>query len=285
MSFRPSRRALLRSSIATGALLAADLWPGHLWADSAPQTSDFTFLCVNDLHYFDHHGDSFFQQMVKQMNATQPVPDFCLVVGDLAQDGRPEQFGPIRDHLRQLRFPCSFVIGNHDFLTDTDRHAFDEMFPKSNNYVFEHKGWQLIGADTTQGKKGMRTNISHSTLDWLGQTASSLNRKRPTIFFTHFPLGFLVIARPENADDALHPFRDFNLQAVFNGHFHAQTTRHWRSATITTDKCCSYFHPNHDGTPQKGYFVCTAKDGKVSREFVEVNAPSITTKGSFLLSF
>jgi hypothetical protein len=27
---------------------------------------------------------------------------------------------------------------------------------------------------------------------------------------------------------------------------------------------------NHDGTKEKGYFVCQAKEGKVERKFVEV---------------
>ena len=45
------------------------------------------------------------------------------------------------------------------------------------------------------------------------------------------------------------------------------------NATLTTDKCCSFHHANHDGTKEKGYFVCTAKDGKIGRSFVEVKVP------------
>lgn len=254
-------------------------WPGSAWADAAPATEDFTFLCVNDLHYFDIHGDSFFQQMVKQMNATTPAPDFCLVVGDLAEDGTPRQFGAIRDHLRELKMPTRFVIGNHDYPAQNDRRSFVAMFPNSINYTFEHKGWQFIGADSTQGRKGLDTKVCKETLDWLGQTSSSLNRKRPTVLFTHFPMGIFVPARPQNASDVLAPFKDVNVQAVFNGHFHATTTRHWRAATLTTDKCCSYHHANHDGSPEKGYFFCTARQGKISREFVQVNAPSLTAGG------
>ena len=97
-----------------------------------------------------------------------------------------------------------------------------------------------------------------------------LDKKRPTILFTHFPLGFLTPARPRNADDVLDPFKDLNLRAVFNGHYHGYTERTRWNATITTDKCCSFHHANHDGTKEKGYFVCQAKGGVVERGFVEV---------------
>ncbi|HWB53190.1 MAG TPA: metallophosphoesterase [Tepidisphaeraceae bacterium] len=266
----PSRRALLRSSVAAGAMLAAGMWPGWVWADGAPETQDFTFICVNDLHYLDQRDDRFFEQMVRQMNATEPKADFCLIVGDLAEQGHSNQLGVIRDYIRELRMPAPVVVGNHDYLTQTDRRAFEQLFPDSINYTFEHKGWQFLAADTTEGLRGLDTTVPRSTLDWLGSTAGKLNKRRPTVLFTHFPMGWFVITRPRNADDVLHPLRDFNLQAVFNGHLHAYTVRHWGTATLTTDKCCSFHHPNHDGSKEKGYFVCTAKDGRISRRFVEV---------------
>ena len=42
------------------------------------------------------------------------------------------------------------------------------------------------------------------------------------------------------------------------------------SAALTTDKCCAISRENHDGTPEKGYFICQAKAGRISRTFVEV---------------
>src|SRR3954466_9304228 len=92
---RWTRRQMLRAG-GGGALLAAGLWPGRAWADAGPDTGAFTFLCVNDLHYFDKKGDDFFQRMVRQMNETEEKaadgkpsvkPDFCLVLGDFAEDG------------------------------------------------------------------------------------------------------------------------------------------------------------------------------------------------------
>ena len=41
---------------------------------------------------------------------------------------------------------------------------------------------------------------------------------------------------------------------------------------LTTNQCCALKRTNHDKSPEKGYFLCHAKDGDISREFVEVKA-------------
>lgn len=76
--------------------------------------------------------------------------------------------------------------------------------------------------------------------------------------------------RPQNADAILDRLKEFNLQAVFNGHWHGASEKKFRDAIITTNRCCALKRGNHDGSKQKGYFLCRAKDGKIAREFVEV---------------
>ncbi len=87
--------------------------------------------------------------------------------------------------------------------------------------------------------------------------------------FTHFPLGDFVWARPLNADDLLQRCYGLNLQAVFCGHFHGFTERRFQKSIITTDRCCARVRSNHDGTPEKGWFVCQAANGEIKRSFVE----------------
>jgi hypothetical protein len=69
----------------------------------------------------------------------------------------------------------------------------------------------------------------------------------------------------------LNRFKAYNLRAVFNGHFHSFTERDKGDYIITTNKCCSFRRNNHDGTPEKGFFVCKAKSGRIVREFIEVD--------------
>lgn len=262
-----TRRQALAGSAA--ALLAGGLWPGWAKAQDADRGEDFTFICVNDLHYFNDRCTPFFQQMVKQMRCTEGA-EFCLIVGDLAEDGTAKQMGAIHELLRGLKMPIHVVVGNHDYDGHDDRAAFEARFPHSINYQFEHRGWQFVALDTTQGRKASGTSVQRDTMQWLADRAPKLDQTRPTALFTHFPMGNWVPSRPVNADDVLSAFKPVNLRAVFNGHFHAFTERRRGKVVLTTDKCCSFHHANHDGSPEKGYFVCQAKDGDIQRTFVEV---------------
>src|SRR5262249_37752901 len=144
--------------------------------------------------------------------------------------------------------------------------------PNQINYTLEHRGWQIIGLDSSEGTRATDTSISTKTFGWLDENLPRLDPRRPTIVFTHFPLGDGVFARPQNADDLLCCFNESNLQAVFCGHFHGYTARSYHQAGVTTDKCCSRVRQNHDGTPEKGWFVCQAARGEVKRRFVEFQA-------------
>src|SRR5262249_28533241 len=136
------------------------------------------FIAVNDLHYLNEHCAPWFEQMVKQMSqgtgdrgresedrsqgsgvrgqksgeGVEKI-DFCLIVGDLADHGTAEQFRPLREILKTLPFPFHAVIGNHDHCTQKDRRPYEDMFPGSLNYHFEHNGWQFVGLDSSEGQK------------------------------------------------------------------------------------------------------------------------------------
>jgi 3',5'-cyclic AMP phosphodiesterase CpdA len=192
------------------------------------------------------------------------------MVGDLAEHGTSSELGPMRDILHSLRMDFHAVIGNHDYRSDTDRSVWDRIFPGSLNHQFEHRGWQIVGLDSSDGTRWQNTRVQPGTLNWLDGQLPKLNPAAPTVLFTHFPLGALVPMRPLNADDLLARFQEFNLVAVFDGHFHGFTERKSGRTTLTTNRCCAISRDNHDGTPEKGYFLCAAKDGQIQRRFIEV---------------
>ncbi len=263
---RMNRRQMLRLS--AGSLLAAGLWPGALRAADADQGGEFYFIAVNDLHYLDQRCGPWFEKLVQQMKAhTEPI-DFCLVVGDLAENGKTEQLTPIRNVFKTLGRPVHVVVGNHDHRGPDDRKPYEAVFPRSINYVFEHRGWQFVGLDSSQGNRA-KAAVQPATLTWLDQHLPRLDKKRPMVMFTHFPFGPLTPYRSTNADQVLERFKEYNLQAVLNGHFHGFSERKIGKTTLTTDRCCSHYRNNHDGTKQKGYFLCHAKDGTIERKFIE----------------
>jgi hypothetical protein len=250
-------------------LLAAGLWPGALRAAGAEAPAAFHFAVLNDLHYLDKRSTPWHEGVVKQITAHEEKVEFCLIVGDLAENGKAEQLDPVRSIYRGLGLPLHVVIGNHDWQGDKDRKPFDDLFPKAGNYSFDHGGWQFVGLDSTDGPRADNVSVRDETLKWLDGALPKLDKKKPLVLFTHFPLGAWVVYRATNAAELLGRFKDHNLQAVFNGHFHASTERRVGAATITTNRCCSYSRKNHDGSKEKGYFLCQAREGKVTRKFIE----------------
>lgn len=262
------RRQWLRLSASS--LLALGLWPGCArWRDNGHGGS-FNFVVLNDAHFQSAQCGVWFEKVRTSIRAHTPRPDFCLMVGDLSEHGNQAELGAMKDVLKSLAMDFHTVIGNHDYLSDTDRSGWDALFPKSINYSFRHQGWQFIGLDTTDGTGWEKTSIPHQTLEWADENLPRMQREAPTVLFTHFPLGDQVRMRPANADDLLERFRPLNLVAVFNGHFHGFTERKLGQTVLTTNRCCAISRGNHDGTAQKGYFLCTASGSRIRREFVEV---------------
>jgi hypothetical protein len=270
MSSRPavrapvSRRALLRL-----APFGAAAW----WASGRrrlrAQAGAFRFLVVNDLHHGEAGDDPFFRSLVAQMRSHGEV-DFCLMVGDIADRGLPSSLAAVRAIFGGLRVPLYAVPGNHDNDVEKTTRIYSEAFPGRLNYTFAHEGWQFVGLDSTEGEKFQNTRIADASLAWLDATLPSLDRARPTVLFTHFPLAEGVNLRPLNAGDVLARFKGLNLRATFGGHYHARIERRLGDTPLVINACCSRLRDNHDGSLEEGYLLCLAQpDGRLTWEFVE----------------
>ena len=268
---RLTRRAAV-GRLSAGALLTLGLWPGCL--SRKAQTGEpgaFKFIAVNDTHFLSPDCGQFLEGVVRQMKTEGP--EFCLHLGDLTEKGERAHLGAMRTLLGGLGAPAYTVIGNHDYLKQYDRHAYENLFPRRINYWFEHRGWQFVGLDTTDGQLYELIDIQPATFRWLDDNLGKLDARKPTVIFTHFPLGEGVHYRPTNADELLERFKQFNLQGIFSGHWHGFTLRQVGETFAVTNRCCALQRGNHDKTKEKGYFVCEAQHGKVSYQFVECPIP------------
>jgi hypothetical protein len=232
----------------------------------------FRFLVVNDLHHGSAECDPFFAQLVAHMRGHGPV-DFCLVVGDLADVGRPESLQAVRDAFAQVGAPIYCVPGNHDCDVEETTRLYSEVSPDRLNYQFNHEGWQFIGLDSTDGNKWGDTQIQPATFEFLDATLPNLDREKPTVVFTHFPLVPGINPRlpltPTNARELVARFDGWNLRCAFTAHYHARTETPHGDGMLLTNACCSRIRNNHDRTIPEGYLLCTAHpDGGLEREFV-----------------
>lgn len=265
-----TRREALRL---TAALACAPLSHG------AEGEKGFEFIAVNDLHFSTDACTPFFQKVVAQMTASAPHAVCCLISGDLADAGKVEQYAGLKACLARLSAAVLPVPGNHDFLTDEDRSAYEAAFPQRLNYVHQHLGWQFIGLDSTQGLRFEGTAISAATLAWCDENFPKLDPRAPTVAFTHFPLGPGTVYRPRNADALLERLGHLNLRGTFSGHWHGLNEQRIREADVVVNRCCARIRENRDGSPLKGWWVCrAAPDGTLTRKFAALPAAVETVR-------
>jgi hypothetical protein len=262
-----TRRAAL-SRVGAGSLLALGLWPGSLSLKARTgEAGVFRFIAVNDTHYMSPQCGLWLERVVAQMRGESA--EFCLLCGDLTEQGKPEHLAAVRDIFGSMNIPVHGTIGNHDYVKPEDRRPYETLFPNRLNYWFEHRGWQFVGLDTTEGQRWEKTSIQPGTFKWLDKTMPRLNSRKPTVLFTHFPLGEGVKMRPRNADALLSRFRSFNLKGIFSGHWHGYTLRWQGDVFAVTNQCCALKRGNHDRSRARGYLVCEAREDVITHRFVE----------------
>lgn len=248
-------------------LLAGAMGPVALHSLADETKPEFKFIVVNDTHYLSDECGAYLTGLVKQMNGEGA--SLCLHAGDVTDLGKLEHEESARAIFERLDMPFFTVPGNHDWLSPTDRSGYESAFPQRLNYSFAHAGWQFIALDSTDGQKSEKTTIQPATFTALDGLLAKLDKSKPTVVFTHFPLCENVKMRPLNAEDLLAKFKGWNVRAIFNGHYHAFTECERDGTPVTTNRCCALKRNNHDGTKEKGYFVCEAAAGKLTRRFVE----------------
>ena len=268
------RRAFWRQSAAVA--LGAGLLPGQPRAENVAE-ADFEFLAFNDPHFQDlEHCPAWFEKIFAAMRASAPRAAFALLSGDLTQNASAAEFEGLKKLFPLLKVPVLVTPGNHDVnAAGLDNYA--QAFPGTLNYATEQCGWQVIGLDSTDGEAYEKTRIKPETLAWLDAYLPQLDARKPTILFTHFPLGAGLQYRPAKAGDVLKRLAKFNLQAVFCGHFHGYSETLFNNADLTTGRCCSRIRSNHDASPLKGWFVCSAQKGRIARRFVAAPAELLAT--------
>jgi calcineurin-like phosphoesterase family protein len=267
--------------VSAGTLLANGLWPGALAAQDAP-APEVDFLTANDLHYIDEVDQPFFQKMVELVKQHLPKSGMLFALGDLVETADAKSHAAMRDIFKATGLEMKVVCGNHDWETDTDRKVFDATWPNSHNYTFDAGGWQFVAVDSSDGTQWQNTSVPKSTLDWVDESLPKLDKKRPMIVLTHFPMGEKVTYRPKNAQSLLDRFREHNLRAVLCGHYHGYTERNVGQTLITTGKCCAYRRTNHDNTVDKGFYHWQTRDGKATCQFIEVGreTPPVPKSGT-----
>jgi 3',5'-cyclic AMP phosphodiesterase CpdA len=261
-----TRREVLR--VGAGALAFSALGGSSLRAANR-NASGFSFVVANDLHYRDSRCGEWLEKVASHIRRLRPAPAFCVLAGDLSEDGTRAQLGPVQEIFRPLSMPVRPIIGNHDYALSGQRTEYERLYGARLNYRFQHGEWAFLGLDTTSGRGLYRTKIPEGTIAWVHRTLSTIPMGQPLVVFTHFPLGRNWL-RPLNAHAVIKAFDGHSVRGVFSGHWHGLTERHEHGLSLLTGRCCSRWRQNHDGSPQKGYLLCRVSGTDVTHQFVAV---------------
>jgi 3',5'-cyclic AMP phosphodiesterase CpdA len=129
------------------------------------------------------------ERAVDHLNALRPRPDVVLATGDLADEGRVDEYERLRTILERLAMPAYLIPGNHDdranLRTAFDHHAYLGQNGPFFQYTIEDWPLRLIALDTlVPGSGGGR--LCADRLAWLdGRLLEA--PERPTLIFMHHP--------------------------------------------------------------------------------------------------
>lgn len=163
-------------------------------------------------------------------------PDYYVLSGDLADDGKPASYEVLGKLLGDAAKRTLFLPGNHDSPTRL-RMSLGASFgaPGRVGFSIRAGGWHLLGVDTKVSRRVLGT-IGKGQLDWLREELASSNE--PAILFLHHPpirLGthWLDPSRLTDADalaavSRAHP----RLRVVACGHAHMNARGRLGSADV-----------------------------------------------------
>jgi 3',5'-cyclic AMP phosphodiesterase CpdA len=172
----------------------------------------FRFAIIADPHLYsgkDHVFDRQLEDAVAQVNALATQPDFVLITGDVAHQGKVDQMVKGKNILSKLKAPIQSIPGEHDWYLDMGAAWRGAFGPET--WSFDHKGVHFIGmnailvpdfwtaanlspeqrrdwfmplASPVPGVWG----VQEKQLEWLKKDVAKLSADVPVVVFTHSPL-------------------------------------------------------------------------------------------------
>ena len=181
-------------------------------AQPGGKVEPFRFAIISDAHLYSQPDHKFDQQLidaVNKVNAMDPLPDFVLFGGDVAQNGTEDQLVKGKEILSKLKMPMKVIPGEHDWYLDMGK-AWRGLFGPET-WSFDHKGVHFIGLNsilvedfwTPAGLSDLERmtvmemlespipgpwGIHAQQLEWLAKDVKDLPPDTPIVVFTHSPL-------------------------------------------------------------------------------------------------
>ena len=156
-------------SASRGSLTWAHLGDLHITTESEPNYRDFRVIV-----------DSISQHLAGQI-------DFCVLPGDNADDGAPEQYDLIRQVLGRLKMPVHVIPGDHDRKPGHLEAFYRGLNVESLPNAITVAGYRCLFLDVvSQGSGGPDFAVGQEQLEWLElQLRSASSQNLTSVVFMH----------------------------------------------------------------------------------------------------
>lgn len=230
-------------------------------------------LCFTDLHVKDEGEtiigidplDRFADAMAHALRR-HPDADRVVLMGDLVNSGRAEEYARIKPVLDSCPLPLTILPGNHD-----DRASMQAVLgtrPDANGFLhstFETPTHRVVCLDTVFGTKYLSFaslgQMDAPRLDWL---RAQLDTDKPVLLIAHHPpmkVGFpgMDDIRMRDDDALAELIAGSTVQHILCGHVHRTISGHWRGIGFSIFK--STCHQAPLSFDSKGMSLSTPEPG------------------------
>jgi len=169
----------------------------------------FTVAQITDLHFgYTPEGDASVERIVDEINRARP--DLVVVTGDIAHNGRWDQYDRAQRVLEKLTMPFVCIPGNHD---RRGWGAYLTRFGAPYGPVAFGR-WTILGLDCGHG----RDEFTESQFLFIRNAMDTLEPAR-VIVLAHIPLAGKRSVRA-HATQVMQLFERAHVPLVLSGHWH-----------------------------------------------------------------
>lgn len=264
-------------------LLTIFLLGGCASSRMAKNAPPFFFIQVSDPQ-LGFYPDSLQKEIALYEKAVEEInrlkPDFVVITGDLVHVERDEEqlyeFQRITADIDK-KIPVYLTPGNHDV---TNRPTQDDIDFYNSRYgydrfSFKHKKSRFIGLNSNIIKANT-PHLEEEQFQWLKKELAKTRQDEHVFIFGHHPFfitkydepeGYFNIG-PETRNKYLELFREYNVTAVFAGHYHRNGYGKFGDMEMVTTSAIG--EPLGDDPP--GFRIIKVFDNRVSHQYYDIDS-------------
>jgi 3',5'-cyclic AMP phosphodiesterase CpdA len=181
--------------------------------------AQFKFAHVTDTHVGSETGANDLRNTVNDLNRMTDIK-FVLITGDITEFGSDSQLRLAKQILDSLTIPWYIIPGNHDMKwSESAGTSFAKIFGYER-FVFDFDGYKFIGLHQGPRMRMGDAYWSPEDIQWTDSVLNSISDKRQRLIVaTHYPADSGIA----NYSELTTKFREYNTQALLNGHWHSNS--------------------------------------------------------------